>query len=213
MVLEVQVHLVQKHPSEFASLPVFHHPLVYGLQSYHQGRGPQLLTHFVQVQADDAAGHIHIRVVSKHVEAALGYQLRRQGQLSGLRLRLLQYLSAPVGEQRRRGFAAEIGPEHFCRAAVYDGLVAALHHTGAHLLLQYTGYQLRLQGYGVFILVALCHFQWIYVVDTIGGYLYDLTAESSGQSAVLPLGVQYHDVVLSAQSHVLNGALHAHGLA
>ena len=63
----------------------------------------------VEVYCHNAAIHIHIGLMSKYVQAALGYKLCYQRKLSCLGLRLLQKLFAPVSQKRCRGFAFQIG--------------------------------------------------------------------------------------------------------
>ena len=211
MVFEVQIDLVQEHPGVFSLFAVFHDPVVDGLQRHHQRRGAKLLSHLIQVKNHDPVGHIHIGVMGEHVQTALGDQFRRKGDLPRLRFRLLQHLPAPVGEQRSRSLAAEIGFEHAGCAAVDDGFVASAQDPGPHLLLQNTGDQLRLQRNGVFILVAFDHLQRIDMVHAVGRDLHHLAAKGAGQRAVFPFSVHNNNIVLRAQGHILYGTFHPHG--
>ena len=216
MVLKVQIALVNKYPCKLAPLAVLHHPVLDGFQRHHQGRGPQLLPHLVEVKDNKPVIHVDVGGVGEHIQAALGDQLGGEGNLPRLRVGLLQHFLPPVGEQGHTDFAlpVEIVLIDIGGTAVNDGFVAGAHAPRAHLLLQNAGDDLRLHGNGVFVVgVAAGKIKGGNMVLAVGGDFDNLAAQSLGQRAVLALGVNNNHIVAGAQHNLGNGVLHSHALA
>lgn len=151
--------------------------------------------------------------MGEHVQAALGDQLSRQGDLPGLRLRLTEDFLSPIGQQRHRGLPFQIGLVDVGGAAVNDGLVAAADCSRGHLLLQNAGDQRRLLRDGIFVLIAGNELQGVNMVGAVGADFHHRSAEGPGQAAIFTLRVQDDNIVLRSKGHIHNGVLHAHGLA
>ena len=216
MVFEVQIHFVQEYPGVPPPLPVLHDAVLDGLQGDDQGRGPELLSHLVEVQHHDPAVHVDVAGVGEHVQAALGDQLGGQGDLPGLRVHLPHDLVSPVRQQRHGGLppAAEIGLVDVGGTAVNDGLVASGEPPHAHLLLQNAGDDFGLHGNGVLpVPVVLRHFQGVDMVLAMGRDFDNFPAQGAGQGPVLPFGVYDDNIVIGRQGHVFHSGFHRHGLA
>ena len=67
LVLEIQVHFINENPCEPPFASVGRNTILDHFQSDHKRGGPQPLSHFVQIDVDNAVAHIHIGLLGEDI--------------------------------------------------------------------------------------------------------------------------------------------------
>ena len=208
------MELVNEHMGALSALPVQRNAVEHGVGDNQKAGRLQLLTQVMDIEHYHSLIQIHIAAMTKNIQGTGGEQLQRQGNLSGLFLRLFHQLFAQGAEGRdNAGFLRFLINQS--RAAVNDGLVLRANAVLVDLLHQRHD-KLRFLHNRVVLAVTLHHIHGVQTVFAACGHAddcADVAAHRLHQRGELALRVTDENIIIGVEHKKGNQFLGREGLA
>ena len=187
-----------------SELPVGGNAVKDRIQHYEHTHGFQLLAQVEDVKDGNAAVHIYIGLMCKHIEAAGGEQLNSKRNILCRRLLLLQQIFVELFECRgRTGVVADIVAVDIGNAAVDNGLFPCAQLSGSDQLLTQGHDKLGFQYNGVFTLaVTAIERKRVDVVVAAGGNIDGFAAHRLAERRILALRINDDNIVVCPKSKI-----------
>ena len=214
--LEQEIDFINEDEGIFALCTVLCNAVEDGVQYHQHPDGHKLLAEVKDVVADESVVGIHIGVLGKGVQRAVGKQLDGKGDLLRLRLGLFEQLRPEVlqGGNLSLVVVLLIGAVDACRTAVDDGFLHCTKVVAADELLTQGHNELGFQDDGVCTVTVLpVHIHRIDVGGRGGGDVDDLAAHCLYKLRILPFGVDDDNICIAGEHLIDDLTLCGKGLA